>query len=391
LYDDRAAPVNFLNRYEKNTASRLNLKAFGYFAGKGYFEGALYHQTNTNEFRQNEDSLFTNANRFLIDRKFSATGGSFRTTFDTKYFAADVHANYDAVTQESFWFDSSSGIFVPTGLARKNSFSAGGILTGKAGGFALSGFGKIFIYDGEVYTGFGGEGKAEFAEYFKFRGGVSWLNSFEQDYGYINAKSSVTRVEGELGYADGILSLKLLGWAANSDRTLVGTIMPMMDPMVAIGFVPLIEPENLAFGAVVSADYKIGPFSCFADIQYNRKKLKDSGKNIIPMLNSKVGIVFRDTLFNDALDLKTTLSYSYRTSSVATVYNFFTDRVLYTPFMDDVPASGKLDFALAGTIQKVATLYFSWENLLGSKYYLSPYYPVLPRNIRFGISWEFLN
>ncbi len=391
LYDDRAAPVNFLNRYQKNASHRINLKAFGYFAGKGYFEGALYHQTNTNEFRQNEDSLFTNPNRFMIDRKFSATGGSFRTTFDTKYFAADVHANYDAVTQESFWFDSSSGTFVPSGPARKNSFSAGGILTGKAGGFALSGFGKLFIYEGEVYTGFGGEGKAEFAEYFKFRGGVSWLNSFDQDYGYINAKTSITRVEGELGYADGVLSLKLLGWAANSDRTLVGTFMPTMDPMVAIGFVPAIEPENFAFGAAASADYKIGPFSCFADIRYNHKRLKDSEKNIIPLLNSKVGIVFRDTLFNDALDLKTTLSYSYRTSSVATFYNFFTDRVLYTPFMDDVPASGQLDFALAGTIQKVATLYFSWENLLGSKYYLSPYYPVLPRNIRFGISWEFLN
>ncbi len=391
LYDDRAAPVNFLNRYEKNTSSRLNLKAFGYFAGKGYFEGAIYHQTNTNEFRQNEDSSATNPNRLLIDRKFSVTGASFRTTFDTKYFAADVHANYESVTEESFWFDSSSGVFVPSGNRVKNSFSTGGIVTGKLGGFALSGFGKLFIYQNEVYSGFGGEAKAEFADYFQFRGGVSHLSSFEQDYNYFNAKTSVTRLEGELGYADGVVFIKILGWAANSDRTLIGTFMPLIDPAATYLNYTITDAENFAFGAVLNTDYKIGPFTFFADLRYNHKKMKEWDKYILPIFNSKAGITFRSILFDDALDLKTTLSYSYRTTSVATEYNFFTNRVLLTPLLDDVPASGQFDFAVAGTIQKVATLYFSWGNLLGSKYYLSPYYPVLPRNIRFGISWEFLN
>lgn len=391
LYDDRAAPVNFLNRYEKNTSSRLNLKAFGYFAGKGYFEGAIYHQTNTNEFRQNEDSSATNPNRLLIDRKFSVTGASFRTTFDTKYFAADVHANYESVTEESFWFDSSSGVFVPSGNRVKNSFSAGGIVTGKLGGFALSGFGKLFIYQNEIYSGFGGEGKAEFADYFQFRGGISYLSSFEQDYNYVNAKTSVTRLEGELGYADGVVFIKILGWAANSDRTPIGTFMPTIDPAATYLNYTITDAENFAFGAVLNTDYKIGPFTFFADLRFNHKKMKDWDKYILPIFNSKAGITFRSILFDDALDLKTTLSYSYRTASVATEYNFFTNRVLLTPLLDDVPASGQFDFAVAGTIQKVATLYFSWENLLGSKYYLSPYYPVLPRNIRFGISWEFLN
>lgn len=391
LYDDRAAPVNFLNRYEKNTSSRLNLKAFGYFAGKGYFEGAIYHQTNTNEFRQNEDSSATNPNRLLIDRKFSVTGASFRTTFDTKYFAADVHANYESVTEESFWFDSSSGVFVPSGNRVKNSFSAGGIVTGKLGGFALSGFGKLFIYQNEIYSGFGGEGKAEFADYFQFRGGISYLSSFEQDYNYVNAKTSVTRLEGELGYADGVVFIKILGWAANSDRTPIGTFMPTIDPAATYLNYTITDAENFAFGAVLNTDYKIGPFTFFAALRYNHKKMKDWDKYILPIFNSKAGITFRSILFDDALDLKTTLSYSYRTASVATEYNFFTNRVLLTPRLDDVPASGQLDFAVAGTIQKFATLYFSWENLLGSKYYLSPYYPVLPRNIRFGISWEFLN
>ena len=249
----------------------------------------------------------------------------------------------------------------------------------------------MFIYQNEIYSGFGGEGKAEFADYFQFRGGISYLSSFEQDYNYVNAKTSVTRLEGELGYADGVVFIKILGWAANSDRTLIGTFMPLIDPAATYLNYTITDAENFAFGAVLNTDYKIGPFTFFADLRYNHKKMKEWDKYVLPTFNSKAGITFRSILFDDALDLKTTLSYSYRTTSVATEYNFFTNRVLLTPLLDDVPASGQFDFAVAGTIQKVATLYFSWENLLGSKYYLSPYYPVLPRNIRFGISWEFLN
>lgn len=391
LYDDRAAPVNYLNRYHKNSQNRLHFKAFGNIAGAGYFEAVLYHQTNLNEFRENEDSVATSPFRSIIDRNYSATGGSFRTTFDTKYFAADVHANYDAVTQESYWLDGTNGIFILSGLVRKNSFSAGGILTGKAGGFALSGFGKLFIYDGEIYTGFGGEAKAEFAEFFQFRGGASYLESYEQDYNFVNANTFVTRLESEISYRRDNLTLKLLGWASNTERKEVGTFMPMIDPMVYFTVPVSTIPENLSYGATLFANYSLGSFSGFFDLRFNHKPMKNWDKKILPVLNSKVGISFRDTLFEGALDLMTSISYSYRTSAVATNYNFFVDRVFYTPTLEDVPASGQIDFFVAGTIQKVATIYFAWENLLNSKYYLSPYYPVLPRNIRFGIAWEFLN
>lgn len=167
--------------------------------------------------------------------------------------------------------------------------------------------------------------------------------------------------------------------------------MPTIDPMVFIPVPASTIPENLSYGATLSANYSLGSFAGFVDIRYNHKTLKDWDKKILPLLNSKVGISFRDTLFEGALDLMTSVSYSYRTSSVATNYNFFVDRVFYTPTLEDVPASGQIDFFVAGTIQKVATIYFAWENLLDAKYYLSPYYPVLPRNIRFGIAWEFLN
>lgn len=387
LYDDRAAPVNFLNRYQKNTKHRLHFKAFGSIGSIGYVEGSLFHQTNLNEFRQNEDSLFTNPNRVLSNRRYTVTGGVFRATFDTKYFAADVHANYESVNFENEWFDPTAG-FVPSGSSRRNSFSAGGILTGKLGSFALSGFGKIFIYDGTFYPGIGGEAKVEISEGLSFRAGASYLEGYDAGVWFNHSNTYTTRLEAELIFQTGNLHASVLGWGSNTGFKNQGAVMPTIDPLIPL---PPAEPKKLAFGTVASLGYSLGSFTAFLDAQYNNKQLEISGKNIIPAFIAKTGISFRDTLFDDALDLKTTISYSYRTSTVATNYNFYVDRVFYTPWIDDVPASGQLDFHVAGTIQKVATLFFAWENLLGSKYYLSPYYPVLPRNIRFGITWEFLN
>ncbi len=52
--------------------------------------------------------------------------------------------------------------------------------------------------------------------------------------------------------------------------------------------------------------------------------------------------------------------------------------------------SGTMDFFAVGKIGS-AYVHFIWENLTGNEYLLAPVYPLYERNIRFGLSWEFLN
>lgn len=56
-----------------------------------------------------------------------------------------------------------------------------------------------------------------------------------------------------------------------------------------------------------------------------------------------------------------------------------------------VPSFSRIDLSVSGIIQKVATIYFTWENLTNKNYFIIPYYPMPDRNIRFGISWELFN
>lgn len=101
-----------------------------------------------------------------------------------------------------------------------------------------------------------------------------------------------------------------------------------------------------------------------------------------PDYQTQTGIYYKDILFDKNLDLKTGFVFYYTGKN-----NVYTDEHgLLT-----VPSSNKVDFTLAGEIQKTAILYFLWQNLFNNNYYITPYYPMPSRTIRFGVAWELFN
>jgi outer membrane receptor protein involved in Fe transport len=116
---------------------------------------------------------------------------------------------------------------------------------------------------------------------------------------------------------------------------------------------------------------------------------KDSPVNFINIPETKfnAGIYFKDSLFSSNLDLKAGFLVNYigkqdlRTFSVTSPLT-----MLY-----DVEPWFTIDFTISAEIQKSAIVYFTWENLLDKKYYITPYYPMPERNIRFGVAWELFN
>jgi hypothetical protein len=112
---------------------------------------------------------------------------------------------------------------------------------------------------------------------------------------------------------------------------------------------------------------------------YSSKSIRLYG---VPNFQAQTGLYFKDILFDNNLDLKTGFVFYYTGKN-----NVFT----YENGLVEVPASNKLDFTLVGEIQKAAIIYFTWQNLLGNKYYIMPYYPMPGRSIRFGVAWEMFN
>jgi hypothetical protein len=102
----------------------------------------------------------------------------------------------------------------------------------------------------------------------------------------------------------------------------------------------------------------------------------------VPDFQTQTGLYYTSKLFNDNLDLKTGFVFYFTGTN-----NVFA----YEHGVVEVPSSNKLDFTLAGEIQKTAIIYFLWQNLLGNNYYITPYYPMPSRSIRFGVAWEMFN
>jgi len=103
---------------------------------------------------------------------------------------------------------------------------------------------------------------------------------------------------------------------------------------------------------------------------------------IIPKEIIILGLYYNNYVFNDNMLLKAGILFTH--NGIRNVeYNNLT--------AETVPSFNRFDLTISGIIQKVATVYFTWENLTNKKYFIIPYYPMPDRNIRFGISWELFN
>ena len=116
---------------------------------------------------------------------------------------------------------------------------------------------------------------------------------------------------------------------------------------------------------------------------------KGSSVEFINMPETKVtaGVFYKELLFSSNLDLKTGF-VAYYTGK---------QNLRYLPIphwgtlYNDVDSWLTVDFTISAEIQKAAIVYFNWENLFDKQYYITPYYPMLGRNIRFGVAWEIFN
>lgn len=142
--------------------------------------------------------------------------------------------------------------------------------------------------------------------------------------------------------------------------------------------------DYIQFGDVNGLGLNLKLDLCKILIESTSSYYISAGNNLvgIPEVQTQTGIYYKDLVFEDNLDLKTGFVFYYTGKN--NVYTF--EHGLLS-----VPSSNKVDFTLAGEIQKRVIIYFLWQNLLDKNYYITPYYPMPSRSIRFGVAWELFN
>jgi len=108
-----------------------------------------------------------------------------------------------------------------------------------------------------------------------------------------------------------------------------------------------------------------------------------------PRYTANGGVYFWQRLLNDNLELKVGFRGRYVSGSHGEQFN--PEVLAYvqntgTPIGYGSSVDGFLIAAIGN-----AYVHFMWENLTNARYYITPYYPVLDRAIKFGIAWQFLD
>lgn len=110
---------------------------------------------------------------------------------------------------------------------------------------------------------------------------------------------------------------------------------------------------------------------------------------VIPELAVSGSLYYEGTLAKGALDLRAGMRGNF--VSAQTGMRPFDEYGVWIPSTEvRFGPSGTVDLFAVGKIGD-AFVHLMWENITNANYLLAPVYPMYQRNVRFGVSWEFLD
>ncbi|MBI5477075.1 MAG: TonB-dependent receptor plug domain-containing protein [Ignavibacteriales bacterium] len=122
----------------------------------------------------------------------------------------------------------------------------------------------------------------------------------------------------------------------------------------------------------------------YLDIVENSKT-----ENSIPRWNMVGGIYYRDKILNNELDLK--FGFRGKYFSRYDAFEFNQETGTYLPSADgySIQPTNCFDLVILAHIGQ-AYIHLIWDNVFNRQYIMQNFYPMPERQMRFGVSWEFL-
>ncbi len=362
LYDQLGAPVNFPFRNQSYKSHLFSLRLLGKFWNDSFTDLNIYYNFDYTELNQSADTTFYKT----VDRN-KVFGASLRQDFKKSIFDFNINGNFESGNLKYYSLTDTTFSYYPVSY-RNASLSAAASAYLFDSTFIPSVFYKITNQSGSnyfpqangTYSGIGADMTYKPSERLKFYLGYSNFKT-SSVYSYSqNWEAGFTTTFNNF-FAD----IKLF---RKKDSHLIV-------PAGLSYYNTSYNPDLTGFGARL--DYSC--WKIFLETNTSIYTTPNSSEltYYLPKLNFTGGLYYKSILFEKNLDLKTGFVFYYTGQR-------------NSPLGELSPVY-KIDFTAVGEIQKVAYVYFTWENLTDNKYYIIPFYPMPPRNIRFGVAWELFN
>lgn len=370
LYDPIFAPVLYPNQKLDITQHNVGLRTLAKPFDDSQLDLSIYYRYGLDELRDEQDSI--NISRDLEEKVLGGQINYFQriSSVSLQLFSSyEGNSNMDKnlKSQNGFTFDENNENLT------FDIFNIGGLFTLYLfdDNFQASAFYRYnSLTTGDYNSGRSGIGidlNYRLLNKLKFYLGTSSYENYNsQDAGTLEAGAM-------FNYFNLFIDFKYYDTDYN-----------LYKPEIFYGPVPLeVTQANKAQGLGLILNYKFWLLLLETNTSYYVKYSRS-----IPEWQFIGGLYVNDLFFNDNLDLKAGFRFFY-TGEFSRGYRLYEDGDIRA--YESVEPTNKLDFNLAGKIKKVFIFYFQWENLFGNQYYITPYYPMPERNIKFGLAWELFN
>ena len=364
LYDPFLAPVFAPNQKLDVLQHNVGLRTLAKPFENSQLDLSIYYKYGLDELRGGSDTA--DYKRDLENKTF---GGVLDYRQESEFLNLDLFATYEANNSNLF----TENYFQSINQEMNNvHYSVSGVLSGnilndRIVPSVLYKYESIDFGDGISLNnhGYGFDIKISPMEIMNFYLGLSKFNQLEDNDADLL----------ELGWRLQMnnLGLDLKYFEMNNFVPYVPNLWSLILTGAEIGY-PVYSTKGIGF----VGSYKFWILLFEANCSYYFDK-----RVSVPEYQIISGLYINDLFFNENLDLKAGFKFYY-TGEINPGWYWLTNEKLVNP-------TNKLDFNFAGEIQKVAIFYFQWENLFGNEYYITPYYPMPVRNIKFGIAWELFN
>jgi len=365
LYDPVTAPVLNPNRTLDVTQHNFSLRTLAKPFDGSKLDLSFYYRYSKDEERNENDTSVSKRN---LDLK--VLGGSFGYKQESELLQLDLFATYKKDNSSE---STENYFFHPTSYKKDEIYySIGGILSAEILNDAI--VPSIFYkYENKNF----GDGKTLVNPGYGFDLKIAPIQSMNFYIGYskLNQLKDNDADFLELGWGFQVpnISLELKYFEMDNFVPFLPNLWSIILAGAEIGY-----PKYSTKGFGLSGNYKFWILLIDANCSYYFEDRVG-----LPEYQLISGLYINDMFFDNNLNLKAGFKF-YLTGEIEAGWYGFTNE-------EKIQPSNKLDFTLAGEIKGAAIFYFIWENLLGNQYYITPYYPMPERNIRFGLAWELFN
>ncbi len=391
LFDGLEASVENFETYEKLYSNNYNLTAAFYPHADSTFLSTIsvYSSDKIREYRNEENrNSFFKTDGIFQKRDFPSTTKGVKVNFVSQYSGIRVLGYADLAkiqTTDIITAGLKSEIF-------RSSF------------FVLSPFATIKDRQNQFMINGGVEGKLRISSFELFGGLTQNIINDRPTSGsptieYSNSTLFITTQKSDetvslMEAGVRFSSPQLFSFAVSYKKTIQkNPIVLDTSSITSSYFDNYFYPGQYTFDAITaSTHFMWNDFHLEGTANYLKQPIitrNNTALTLYPEITMNGSVYYQGLLANGHLDIK----FGFR----GNFYSKQTGMKPYDEFGVWIPAaittygpSGTIDFFAVGKIGD-AYVHLIWENLSGAQYWLAPVYPMYDRNIRFGVSWEFLD